>query len=239
VEPMTPECWRASEEPLPLVDWLVARRATQRKLRLYALAVGQCIYTGDPASREDSFRRALRVTRQNVDTPSWRPSGRSEYWLLAVDAGNAARRAAVSPDLAHDPLNLELRRAAVRSAREVFGDPFAARTLYCVKCGAAETAPGGAAFEAPWSDGTFCSAGTPAGVCQGRALSLLPPGRRTPALLALAARAYNERKWPLLPVLADLLEELGCADADALAHLRGPGPHALGCWALDLVLGRR
>ena len=37
---------------------------------------------------------------------------------------------------------------------------------------------------------------------------------------------------------ADLLEEAGATDAALLAHLRGPGPHALGCHALDAVLGK-
>jgi hypothetical protein len=41
-----------------------------------------------------------------------------------------------------------------------------------------------------------------------------------------------------LPVLADALEEAGCPDADLLGHLRGPGPHVRGCWALDLLLGQ-
>jgi hypothetical protein len=41
-----------------------------------------------------------------------------------------------------------------------------------------------------------------------------------------------------LAVLADALEEAGCADADLLGHLRGPGPHVLGCWCVDAVLGR-
>jgi hypothetical protein len=40
-----------------------------------------------------------------------------------------------------------------------------------------------------------------------------------------------------LPVLADALEDEGVTDADVLAHLRGGGEHARGCWALDLVLG--
>jgi hypothetical protein len=39
-------------------------------------------------------------------------------------------------------------------------------------------------------------------------------------------------------VLADLLEEAGCADAGLLGHLRGPGPHVLGCHALDLILAK-
>jgi hypothetical protein len=41
-----------------------------------------------------------------------------------------------------------------------------------------------------------------------------------------------------LAVLADALEDAGCADADLLGHLRGPGPHIRGCWAVDLLLGK-
>jgi hypothetical protein len=40
-------------------------------------------------------------------------------------------------------------------------------------------------------------------------------------------------------VLGELLEETDCTDADLLGHLRGPGPHTLGCWALDLILSAR
>jgi hypothetical protein len=39
-----------------------------------------------------------------------------------------------------------------------------------------------------------------------------------------------------LAILADALEEAGCQDNDLLQHLRSPGPHVLGCWALDLIL---
>jgi hypothetical protein len=54
----------------------------------------------------------------------------------------------------------------------------------------------------------------------------------------LAEVIYAERCFEDLPVLADLLEEAGCTDAALLGHLRGPGPHALGCHGLDAVLGR-
>jgi hypothetical protein len=49
---------------------------------------------------------------------------------------------------------------------------------------------------------------------------------------------YEERAFDRLPILADALEEAGCAEADLLAHLRGPAPHVRGCWALDLLLGK-
>jgi hypothetical protein len=61
----------------------------------------------------------------------------------------------------------------------------------------------------------------------------------------LAGSAYDERAMPggtldraRLAVLADALEEAGCADADILGHLRGPGPCVRGCWAVDLLLGK-
>ncbi len=54
----------------------------------------------------------------------------------------------------------------------------------------------------------------------------------------LAHDAYDRRRFEELPVLADALEEAGCDEADLLGHLRGPGPHARGCWALDLLLGK-
>jgi hypothetical protein len=75
----------------------------------------------------------------------------------------------------------------------------------------------------------------------------------TPAVLAwndaiiirLAQATYEERHLPAgtldngrLAVLADALEEAGCTDADILDHLRGPGPHVRGCWAVDLCLGK-
>jgi hypothetical protein len=69
--------------------------------------------------------------------------------------------------------------------------------------------------------------------------------RLTPAGLSLAAAAYDDRSLPSgeldparLAVLSDALEEAGCDDAAILSHLRSPGPHARGCRALDLLLGK-
>ena len=54
----------------------------------------------------------------------------------------------------------------------------------------------------------------------------------------LAESIYEERAFDRLPILADALEEAGCDAAELLTHLRGPGPHVRGCWALDLLLGK-
>jgi hypothetical protein len=55
----------------------------------------------------------------------------------------------------------------------------------------------------------------------------------------LALAIYEERRFGDCPILADALEEAGCANAAILEHLRGQGPHTRGCWALDLILGHR
>jgi hypothetical protein len=60
----------------------------------------------------------------------------------------------------------------------------------------------------------------------------------TPSAVSLAEGIYADRSFDRLPLLADALEDAGCTDAELLAHLRGPGPHVRGCWAVDLVLGK-
>jgi hypothetical protein len=55
--------------------------------------------------------------------------------------------------------------------------------------------------------------------------------------VARIARAIAEEGvFDQTPILADALEEAGCADERILEHLRGPGPHLRGCWALDLIV---
>ena len=71
------------------------------------------------------------------------------------------------------------------------------------------------------------------------------PSWQTPQAVALAQAAYEQREMPAgtldlarLAILADALEEAGCTDQSILVHLRGPGPHARGCWVVDLLLGQ-
>jgi protein phosphatase len=53
------------------------------------------------------------------------------------------------------------------------------------------------------------------------------------------ARAVGEGgRLEKLPVLADALEDAGCADAALLAHCKQPGGHVEGCWVLERLQGR-
>jgi hypothetical protein len=73
----------------------------------------------------------------------------------------------------------------------------------------------------------------------------IDPSWLTPTVTSLAAAAYDERSLPSgelekarLGVLADALEDAGCTDASILDHLRSPGPHVRGCFAVDILLGK-
>jgi hypothetical protein len=54
----------------------------------------------------------------------------------------------------------------------------------------------------------------------------------------LAHGIYDDHAFDRLPILADALEEVGCADADLLNHCRQLGEHSLGCWVVDLLLAK-
>jgi hypothetical protein len=66
----------------------------------------------------------------------------------------------------------------------------------------------------------------------------LDPRWQSETVTALASGIYADRAFDRMPILADALEDAGCDHPDILAHCRGDGPHARGCWVVDLVLGK-
>jgi hypothetical protein len=71
-----------------------------------------------------------------------------------------------------------------------------------------------------------------------RAAPLVRAAWRTEEVVSEAAAIYADRAFERLPQLADTLEKAGCADGELLGHLRSPGPHVRGCWAVDLLVGK-
>jgi hypothetical protein len=55
---------------------------------------------------------------------------------------------------------------------------------------------------------------------------------------ALARSCYDRGVSDALPIIADALEEAGCADRDILLHCRKEGQHVRGCWVVDLLLAK-
>jgi hypothetical protein len=68
---------------------------------------------------------------------------------------------------------------------------------------------------------------------------VVDPSWLTSTVVALARSIYESRDFSVMPILADALEDAGCANADILEHCRGPGPHVRGCHVLDLILGKQ
>jgi hypothetical protein len=60
----------------------------------------------------------------------------------------------------------------------------------------------------------------------------------TPDVVRRANVIYEERKFALLPILADDLEQADCHESTILSHCRQSGSHVRGCWVVDLVLGK-
>jgi hypothetical protein len=54
----------------------------------------------------------------------------------------------------------------------------------------------------------------------------------------IAQGIYFERAFERMPILHDALLDAGCTDDALLTHCRNPEGHVLGCWAIDLILGK-
>jgi hypothetical protein len=65
------------------------------------------------------------------------------------------------------------------------------------------------------------------------------PDWRTSTAVALARQMYDSRDFSAMPILADALQDVGCASDAILTHCRdAAGVHVRGCWVVDLVLGK-
>jgi hypothetical protein len=226
---MTEEEWLACTDPEKMLEALRAGGLLpERKARLFGAACCRRIWH---LLDEGPARTAVEVAELYAD-------GRAEDGELAgaVSGLDAAPGGTYLPEVSLGQ--------AVRSA--LFLD--------------AESAAYYAAFSASCRDGSgkfvsFLGAvddelGVQSGLLRDlwgnpfRLITLLPTWL-TPQVVALARAAYEERELPggtldlaRLAILADALEEAGGDQADILDHLRGPGPHVRGCWAVDLLLGK-
>lgn len=230
-----------------------APRPSPRKLRLFAVCCCRAVWglLGDPRSRtavETAERYADGQATREALVQAWhagwrvanRPPLPSPLTLSTLAAAAAASTCHPDPDHLPGYVTHDLRRAARRQnlagataaaqaalLRDLCGNPFRPLPL----------APPDYWIGLPYPPGP---------------LFRVPRTWLTPTVSPLARAAYEDRlpdglldPFRLL-VLADALEEAGCDSCAVLHHLRGlepcgtplRGPHARGCWALDLVLGK-
>jgi hypothetical protein len=218
---MTEQEWLACADPRRLLDYLevyhkAARtKGGRRKLRLLACACCRRLWH---LAKYDKGRRGVEVAERYAD----RLAGKEEL------------RAAREVD---EPGWDDLWSAAQYALKEKPQEATGRMALHSYLLGGAGT---DAAEERRVQCGlvreTFGNPFRPVTV---------EPAWQAPQVVALAQAAYDNRDRfagtldpARLAALADGLDEAGCADADVLNHLRGPGPHVRGCWAVDLLLGK-
>ena len=211
---MTEAEWVSCTDPQPMLEHL-RDRAGVRKFRLFALG---CARRAGKAGRRPA-RHVLWVAERFADGLTRGPE-REEAARWARRARDPVCNVALFALLRRPQ---DAVRAALLAVAANRGDDQAERAARCrlIRC----------VFGNPFR----------------------PPPALAPEVLAwdggavvnLARQAYEERQLPSgeldpvrLAVLADALEEAGCADDTILGHLRGPGPHARGCWVLDRLLGK-
>lgn len=58
------------------------------------------------------------------------------------------------------------------------------------------------------------------------------------AVPKIARMIADLKRWENLPLLAGVLEQAGCTNAEVLEHCRHPGEHGDRCWVVDLLLAK-
>jgi hypothetical protein len=217
------EQWLVCEDPALMAEHC-GSQYSNRKRRLYACA---CVRRLWPHLPEERSRRAVEVAERYAD----RLAGKQELTQACADA----LQAAVMPIDPASGSYTAIRFAS--SAAYCVARPGTSFKEIAVAVREANTASGGRELLAQ-ARLFRCVFGNPF-----RPVAL-DPRWLTPEATGLALAAYDERALPAgtldplrLAVFADALEEAGCSE-QVVAHLREPGPHVRGCWALDLILGK-
>jgi hypothetical protein len=222
---MTEEEWLTCTDPTPMLEFLRGK-ASQRKLRLFACSC--CYRLEELCYMEDEELLAVEIAELYADERTTQEDlalARNEVNLSGGYTLSEQHRSCVMGCVTAVPLGEvnsvanciieQLENHHHWTEAELKADQEAERALQCDilrDCFGNPFRP--VAVEPSWltwNDGT---------------------------VPRLAQAVYDERAFDRLPILADALEDAGCTDADILGHLRCPGPHARGCWALDLLLGR-
>jgi hypothetical protein len=221
------------------------RRATSdRKMRLFACACCRSLW---PVFT-DPRRRSIEVAEQSADglidrrelsaAHAQADSTGSLEALAQIASYRVARIAAENAALESWAVHAALAAAGSRVQLWI-GDP--ADQQPCLgPCGTPECAE----YRQRAADLLRCVFGSPYRPAPAVDLAWLAWNGGTAQ--RLAEFAYAKRTLPegtldaaRLALVADALEDAGCTDAELLGHLRGPGPHVRGCWALDLITNRK
>lgn len=232
---MTEQDWDTNRDPGPMLSLLEAHTlATARKRQLFLCAIARHGLPG----RHPVLGPVVAAAEELAGLTGQQMHHAERHRLRLYDCILAAHQADLTADdcqiarLACEALCTSKDRWALRARsacgpevltdwlREVFGNPCRkvrrvnARLYQRVRSWPAERQPADLLFVRDWLHWQDHLA------------------------VRMAETIEQERAWEQLPILADVLEDAGCGERRVLDHLRGPDPHARGCWVLDLILGK-
>jgi hypothetical protein len=253
-KPLTEAQWLNAEEPDSLLSYLEQHQVItrvpggRRRLALFACACCRLVWH---LFEDEASRRAVEVSERAAEGQASRQElaaaeaeaevvrrGAGQHLHRVMHRENHTRaelwRAGAANLLAQGAHNAAARRFTVMSAEMA---AVATATAVAWLAGGPEAGQQAMrALMARQAQLVRCIFGNPF-----RPLPSLDPAWLTwngGAVRKLAVSIHAERRFGDLPVLADALEEAGCAAEAILRHCRDGGEHAPGCWVLDLLLGR-
>jgi hypothetical protein len=214
---MTEDEWLACADPYPMVQ-AIEGKASDRKLRLFACGCLRIVHY----LVTDSGRRKMIET--------------AERWADGLVTDAEARAI-----LAASPYESSVAWESGDNANEQAANRTAGSVLFASARVAAETVA--------WNVPKFGSRSVQTKSSLYPSLLrdvignpfrpvTIAPAWRTSNVAGLAEAIYADLAFDRLPILADALEDAGCANGDILNHCRQPGEHVRGCWVVDLVLGK-
>ncbi len=235
---LTEQGWLADgTDVYDLLEYLRGK-ASDRKLRLFAIAC--CRRPCYQSVTDERYRRALRLAERMADEPVDEQERKETYdtayqlweetWAVTLAAQESLPRGtpeveklvddemvtAAGPVILEDAWDAAYQVTAVEWDRNHADEPrHQAALLRDI-------------FGNPF-----------------RAPPAIDPAWRSPFVMELARRAYDERHMPAgtldprrLAELADTLERAGCHDPVVLGHLRWAESHVRGCHVLDLLFSK-
>jgi hypothetical protein len=253
---VTEQEWESCTDPERMLEFLRGK-ASDRKRRLFAVACARRIW---PSLTDERSRRAVEAAECYAD-------GLVAGAALeaACAAAQEAQRAAQETFTPEDPRAAVLEGAERSPWEAAAAAPLVSvqcaqpthRTYSLVdvsgSCAEAAAWAALATDVSAWDSTVRAEYAAQATVLR----DIFPYSLRAPSLdpawlawhggaaVKLAQTVYEERELPSghldaarLAILADMLEEAGCSDPQLRGHLRLPGPHVRGCWALDVLLNK-
>jgi hypothetical protein len=221
--------WLNCDDPKQMLELLIARDASERKLRLFAILC--CRRVWDVRGDHKGFKHSILQASEGAaeGTVGGPELAKTAGGIGALGAWSASARAL---DLLRATAHQSSSEAA-RNASECATNYFALTAMESV----GEEATGRRAFSiARRLEQTIQAAhireifGNPYRPVAAERAWLMPE------VVALACDAYGQAGK--LYLLAEVLERAGCKDAEILSHRRQIGPHVRGCWVMDLMLGK-